>query len=164
MQPPASNYCFLHPTQTTTPQTRRLHCRNRTITYLWTQPSSTFSNMSQRFHQVQSEAAYRSASPRPKSQTSHVYRSSSDTSNSSSSSSSSYGSSQEQSRYSTESPQPRVEVLRCSRCAKCVETVNTGRGSDSRRASTDDASANGMVRFGHNLYYCDRCARMVGYK
>lgn len=28
----------------------------------------------------------------------------------------------------------------------------------------DDASASGMVRFGHNLYYCDRCARMVGYK
>ena len=77
---------------------------------------------------------------------------------------SSYGSNKEQSRSPTEAPQPRVEVLRCSRCAKCVETVTTGRGSDSRRVSADDASASGMVRFGHNLYYCDRCAKMVGYK
>jgi hypothetical protein len=30
--------------------------------------------------------------------------------------------------------------------------------------SADDASASGMVKFGHNLYYCDRCAKMVGYK
>jgi hypothetical protein len=59
-----------------------------------------------------------------------------------------------------DSSAPRVEVLRCSRCAKCVETVThrSSSGGDS------DASANGMVRFGHNLYYCDRCARMVGYK
>ncbi|PMD34470.1 hypothetical protein L207DRAFT_437426 [Hyaloscypha variabilis F] len=61
--------------------------------------------------------------------------------------------------------QPRVEVMRCSRCAKCVETITSSRAADGeRRVSNDDASASGMVRFGHNLYYCDRCARMVGYK
>ncbi|PQE18190.1 hypothetical protein CJF30_00009356 [Rutstroemia sp. NJR-2017a BBW] len=62
--------------------------------------------------------------------------------------------------------QSRVEVMRCSRCAKCVETISTVQyqGNELRRVSTDDASASGMVRFGHNLYYCDRCARMVGYK
>ncbi|KAF7880944.1 uncharacterized protein EAF02_006835 [Botrytis sinoallii] len=85
-------------------------------------------------------------------------RASSDSSSSSSSSSSSF-----QSSYSME---PRVEVMRCSRCAKTVETISTMQyqGNELRRVSTDDASANGMVRFGHNLYYCDRCAKMVGYK
>ncbi|KUJ10954.1 uncharacterized protein LY89DRAFT_543806, partial [Mollisia scopiformis] len=78
---------------------------------------------------------------------------------SSSSSSSSYSSSYtEPKRYSMDSQvQPRVEILRCSRCAKCVETIVTSRGGE-------DASSSGMVKFGHNLYYCDRCARMVGYK
>lgn len=88
-------------------------------------------------------------------------RASSDSSSSTSSSSSS--SSSFQSSYSME---PRVEVMRCSRCAKTVETISTMQyqGNELRRVSTDDASANGMVRFGHNLYYCDRCAKMVGYK
>ncbi|EDO04893.1 predicted protein [Sclerotinia sclerotiorum 1980 UF-70] len=83
-------------------------------------------------------------------------RVSSDSSSSSTSSSSS-------SSYSME---PRVEVMRCSRCAKTVETISTMQyhGNELRRVSTDDASASGMVRFGHNLYYCDRCAKMVGYK
>lgn len=59
---------------------------------------------------------------------------------------------------------PRVEVLRCSRCAKCVETITHSPGSDgSQGVSLDDLSASGMVRFGHNLYYCDRCAKIVGY-
>ncbi|KAE8445357.1 hypothetical protein EG329_013479 [Mollisiaceae sp. DMI_Dod_QoI] len=121
--------------------------------------------MSSRFFQLQTEAAYssRSASPspsphRPKS-TSSQYNSRSSTSSESSSGSSSYSSSySEPQRYSMDSAtQPRVEVLRCSRCAKCVETIVTSRGGE-------DASASGMVKFGHNLYYCDRCARMVGYK
>jgi uncharacterized protein with PIN domain len=46
-----------------------------------------------------------------------------------------------------------VEVLRCLRCARSVETT-----------STDDVSSTGMVRIGTNIYYCDRCAKMVGYK
>ena len=59
---------------------------------------------------------------------------------------------------------PRVEVMRCSRCAKCVETITHSPGSEgSQGVSPDDLSASGMVRFGHNLYYCDRCAKIVGY-
>ncbi|KAF4992771.1 hypothetical protein FHETE_3353 [Fusarium heterosporum] len=50
-------------------------------------------------------------------------------------------------------PIASVEVLRCMRCARSVETT-----------STDDVSTMGMVRIAHNLYYCDRCAKMVGYK
>ncbi|KAH8815947.1 hypothetical protein F5884DRAFT_638371, partial [Xylogone sp. PMI_703] len=65
-------------------------------------------------------------------------------------------------RYSAESTRPHVEIMRCSRCAKSVETISYST-SDGRRVSSDDARASGMVRFGHNLYYCDRCARMVGY-
>jgi hypothetical protein len=116
--------------------------------------------MSQRYLQVQNDATYRSASPRPQAHSAHASRSSSE---SSASSSSSHGSAHAQARYSLDSLQPRVEVLRCSRCAKCVETISTGTGG-ARRVSSDEASASGMVRFGHNLYYCDRCARMVGYK
>lgn len=60
-------------------------------------------------------------------------------------------------RVSMDSHRPRpiasVQVLRCMRCARAVETT-----------STDDASSAGMVRISHNLYYCDRCANMVGYK
>lgn len=55
---------------------------------------------------------------------------------------------------------PSVEVLRCSRCAKAVEIISRARG----HLSADDIVASGMVRFGHNLYYCERCARIVGYK
>lgn len=92
----------------------------------------------------------------------HTYNMSSYTFSRASSDSSS-SSSSFQSSYSME---PRVEVMRCSRCAKTVETISTMQyqGNELRRVSTDDASANGMVRFGHNLYYCDRCAKMVGYK
>lgn len=60
---------------------------------------------------------------------------------------------------SSTATQPRVEVMRCSRCTKSVEAITS---TDS--ISPNDLSANGMVRFGHNLYYCDRCAKMVGYK
>lgn len=59
---------------------------------------------------------------------------------------------------------PSVQLMRCSRCAKCVETISQLSSDGLRRVSTDDASASGMVRWGHNLYYCDRCAAMVGYK
>lgn len=50
-------------------------------------------------------------------------------------------------------PVASVQVLRCMRCARAVETT-----------TTDDISTAGMVRISHNLYYCDRCAKMVGYK
>lgn len=58
-------------------------------------------------------------------------------------------------RLSMDHPRPvaSVEILRCMRCARAVEAT-----------STDDASTMGMVRIAHNLYYCDRCAKMVGYK
>jgi hypothetical protein len=141
--------------------------------------------MSSRFFQLQTEAAYNTHPPRPSSSSTphrsnrphsarpHPQTTSSRTSTSSdsstSSSSSSYSSSYDTmaSRASLDStPQPRVEVMRCSRCAKCVEiVVGVSRSNgELRRVSTDDASASGMVRFGHNLYYCERCARMVGYK
>ncbi|KAK6220701.1 hypothetical protein LQW54_001892 [Pestalotiopsis sp. IQ-011] len=44
-------------------------------------------------------------------------------------------------------PVASVEVLRS------VETT-----------STDDPMSQGMVRIGTNIYYCSRCAKMVGYK
>lgn len=73
--------------------------------------------------------------------------SSSSTSSDSESSSAGY-------RYSMDSiPVASVEVLRCMRCARSVEAT-----------STDDVSSTGMVRIAHNLYYCERCAKMVGYK
>ncbi|KHO00561.1 uncharacterized protein MAM_01339 [Metarhizium album ARSEF 1941] len=61
-------------------------------------------------------------------------------------------------RNSMDSSAPRppvasVEVLRCMRCARSVEAT-----------STDDVSSTGMVRIAHNLYYCERCAKAVGYK
>ncbi|KAH8652141.1 hypothetical protein BX600DRAFT_516215 [Xylariales sp. PMI_506] len=42
-------------------------------------------------------------------------------------------------------PIASVEVLRCLRCARSVETT-----------TTDDPSSQGMVRIGHNIYYCTR--------
>ncbi|KAH7243852.1 hypothetical protein B0J15DRAFT_565210 [Fusarium solani] len=53
---------------------------------------------------------------------------------------------------SVQLPIASVEVLRCMRCARSVEAT-----------STDDIGAMGMVRIAHNLYYCERCAKMVGY-
>ncbi|EHK49647.1 hypothetical protein TRIATDRAFT_50583 [Trichoderma atroviride IMI 206040] len=50
-------------------------------------------------------------------------------------------------------PSASVLVLRCMRCARSAETT-----------TTDDASTAGMVRISHNLYYCERCAKIVGYK
>ncbi|KAK2630362.1 hypothetical protein QTJ16_001182 [Diplocarpon rosae] len=108
--------------------------------------------------QLQSDAACSSS-------TATIYRPSTRTSTSSDSSSSSSASgsyfSESSMRYFTPASRPRVEVMRCSRCTKCVETIVSVRSGSS---SEDDAQASGMVRFGHNLYYCDRCARMVGYK
>ncbi|PSS25408.1 hypothetical protein M430DRAFT_33135 [Amorphotheca resinae ATCC 22711] len=105
--------------------------------------------------------------PRPQSQppttSSHAHRAS--TCSISSDSTSSACSPQETFRnFAIDFGQARVEVLRCSRCAKSVETVSRSRSADgSRRVSNDEAMANGMVSFGHNLYYCDRCAKIVGY-
>ena len=49
-------------------------------------------------------------------------------------------------------PVASVKVLRCMRCAKMQEAT-----------STDDAAACGMVRIGEGIYYCQRCAKSVGY-
>jgi len=50
-------------------------------------------------------------------------------------------------------PVASVEVLRCLRCARAVEIT-----------STDDVRTTGMVRIGTNIYYCESCAKKVGYK
>ncbi|CAG8961441.1 hypothetical protein HYFRA_00013891 [Hymenoscyphus fraxineus] len=92
-----------------------------------------------------------SSSPRPQLQVPANFSSRSSTSSDSSSSSSSFSS------MDSRSYAPRVETLRCSRCAKCVETVISSSRSP---VTSEDALANGMVQFGHNLYYCERCARM----
>ncbi|KAK3326242.1 hypothetical protein B0H66DRAFT_152383 [Apodospora peruviana] len=57
-------------------------------------------------------------------------------------------------RHSMDNP-PRVQVavLRCLRCARAEEVT-----------STDHPSSSGMVQIGTNIYYCNRCAKMVGYK
>jgi hypothetical protein len=49
-------------------------------------------------------------------------------------------------------PPVHVAVLRCMRCARAEEVT-----------STDDPSLSGMIRIGTNIYYCNRCAKMVGY-
>ncbi|TVY32303.1 hypothetical protein LOCC1_G008906, partial [Lachnellula occidentalis] len=90
---------------------------------------------------------------RPQPQSSSQRTSMSSDSSSSSSSSTSSSASSSLHRFSTDSSSPRVETLRCSRCAMCVETVASSRAGngDMGRVSPDDASASGMVRFGHNL-------------
>lgn len=50
-------------------------------------------------------------------------------------------------------PVASIAILRCLRCAREVEAT-----------TTDDASDTGMVRIGTNIYYCQRCAKMVGYR
>ncbi|KAF4344273.1 hypothetical protein FBEOM_1667 [Fusarium beomiforme] len=87
---------------------------------------------------------------------SHHFGSASSTSSTPSSGSDSDSSSSSGHRYSMDSialPIASVEVLRCMRCARSVEAT-----------STDDVSTMGMVRIAHNLYYCERCAKIVGYK
>jgi hypothetical protein len=104
--------------------------------------------------------------PQPQTTTNYSQRSStsSDSSASSSASSSYYNESYGRGSLDSRHAAPRVETLRCSRCAKCVETVvSPASDGELRRVNSDDAYASGMVRFGHNLYYCERCARMVGY-
>ncbi|CEI65664.1 hypothetical protein FVEN_g8920 [Fusarium venenatum] len=84
---------------------------------------------------------------------SHHFGSNSSTSSSRSSSSSSSDSGYRHSMDAIALPIASVEVVRCMRCARSVEAT-----------STDDVSTMGMVRIAHNLYYCERCAKMVGYK
>ncbi|CAJ0551102.1 Ff.00g110320.m01.CDS01 [Fusarium sp. VM40] len=86
----------------------------------------------------------------------HHFGSSGSTSSAQSGSDSDSSSSSSGHRHSMDSialPIASVEVLRCMRCARSVETT-----------STDDVTTMGMVRIAHNLYYCERCAKMVGYK
>ncbi|KXX81468.1 hypothetical protein MMYC01_201739 [Madurella mycetomatis] len=49
-------------------------------------------------------------------------------------------------------PPVQVAVIRCLRCARAEEMT-----------STDDPISSGMVQIGTNIYYCKRCAKMVGY-
>ncbi|KAI0999827.1 hypothetical protein K3495_g8371 [Podosphaera aphanis] len=74
---------------------------------------------------------------------------------SSSKTSSSSSSSSKPSGHRTFIHNPRVERMRCVRCAKCVETIATG--------PTIDEEGTGMISFGYNLWYCERCAKIVGY-
>jgi len=53
---------------------------------------------------------------------------------------------------STSRPVVHVAIIRCLRCARAEELT-----------STDDPSLSGMVQIGTNIYYCNRCAKMVGY-
>jgi len=55
-------------------------------------------------------------------------------------------------RVTTPRPEAFVEYLSYRRYARSMDMM-----------STDDASAVGMVRIGFNLYYCNWCAKMVGY-
>lgn len=55
--------------------------------------------------------------------------------------------------------QSSVQKLRCSQCVKAVEVI-----ANNGQVSTDNISASGMVRFGYNLYYCEKCSIIVGYK
>ena len=52
----------------------------------------------------------------------------------------------------TTRPAVHVATIRCLRCARAEEMT-----------STDDPSLSGMVQIGTNIYYCNRCAKMVGY-
>ncbi|KAK4159140.1 hypothetical protein QBC43DRAFT_133305 [Cladorrhinum sp. PSN259] len=56
-------------------------------------------------------------------------------------------------RHSMDRPVASVAVIRCLRCARAEEST-----------STDDPSSLGMVQIGTNIYYCNRCAKIVGYK
>ncbi|KAK4211018.1 hypothetical protein V8F33_002361 [Rhypophila sp. PSN 637] len=67
-------------------------------------------------------------------------------------SSSASSSSVRHSMDSTQRPAVQVAVLRCLRCARAEEIT-----------STDHPSSSGMVQIGTNIYYCNRCAKMVGY-
>ena len=52
-----------------------------------------------------------------------------------------------------------VKDLRCFPCIMSVEAI-----SKNGSVSSDEVCASGMVKFGHNLYYCNRCSKIVGYK
>lgn len=71
---------------------------------------------------------------------------------STSSSSSTSGAAARHSMDSATRPPVQVAVIRCLRCARAEEIT-----------STDDPSLSGMVQIGTNIYYCKRCAKMVGY-
>lgn len=140
------------------------------ITYRAINENYFNSTMSARYHQLQTDSKSSRSSSHSSSHRPHLHApsnyssrnsTSSDSSSSSSASSSYTSDSYARSSMDSRSYAPRVETIRCSRCAKCVETVISS--SSNGRVSTEDAQASGMVQFGHNLYYCERCARMVGY-
>lgn len=81
------------------------------------------------------------------------YSSSSSASSASSYSSSDSDFSSSSVRASMERPVVSIEVIRCFKCARCVEMT-----------STDDPTMYGMVTVGTGIFYCEKCARSVGYK
>ena len=62
------------------------------------------------------------------------------------------GSAYRHSMDSAQRPSVSVQVLRCMRCARQAEAL-----------TTDDLSTVGMVQVGHGIFYCHRCAKLVGY-
>ncbi|KAK3308273.1 uncharacterized protein B0T15DRAFT_103904 [Chaetomium strumarium] len=69
-----------------------------------------------------------------------------------SSNSASSGSSVRHSMDSSKRPTVQVTTIRCLRCARGEEIT-----------TTDDPVLSGMVQIGTNIYYCKRCAKMVGF-
>lgn len=58
-----------------------------------------------------------------------------------------------------------LELIRCSRCQRVLSFgLEPAQGGASAAPLDASSAAGGMVRFGHNLYYCARCASMVGLK
>ncbi|KAK4240162.1 hypothetical protein C8A03DRAFT_42287 [Achaetomium macrosporum] len=90
-----------------------------------------------------------SSSSLPSSSSSSPFSSDSDLPSSNSTSS---GSSVRHSMDSTKRPTVQVTTIRCLRCARAEEIT-----------TTDDPTSSGMVQIGTNIYYCKRCAKMVGF-
>ena len=95
--------------------------------------------------QLQTQAAYGSR-PRPQPQpVQHKYPSNRNSGTSMTSTSS-------QSSSTNNSASNCLEFVRCSRCHRTLSMDPTS------------STPNGVVQFGTNLFYCSRCASMVGYK
>ncbi|PSR76236.1 hypothetical protein BD289DRAFT_378826 [Coniella lustricola] len=56
-------------------------------------------------------------------------------------------------RVSLDRPVASIEIIRCMRCAREAEMT-----------STDSPSMYGMVPVGTGIFYCDKCARVTGYR
>ncbi|KAA6415615.1 MAG: hypothetical protein FRX48_00331 [Lasallia pustulata] len=56
---------------------------------------------------------------------------------------------------SSSSPGSRMNSLDIVRCSRCQRSLSV---------DTASTSSGGLVRFGTNSYYCNRCATLVGFK